>query len=494
MTGPVVPTRDDPGVAELSEVLGGPGGAHARVRGWAPLAAGLLVAALLVLAGAGLRAGCTTPAWGADSTQLGPGCFSALPGAYVAGGGAERTWPYGEGVGDPVAARSASDPVARYAAGPDHALVGATMLRAALADVVAPDDVAGRASEPVEDLYRDDAVQAEAADTILVAAGVVGAAALALVLVVARFRAGRTVAGRPVAGRPWDGVLLAASPLLALAALVDVSLVGVALAAAGVLAVRRHQPLLAGALLGLGLGFAWVAWAVLLGLVAALVGAVATRRVPALSLGAFGAATVGGWVVVSLPAIVTGPGVWAAGWTAALDGAGAPGSLRAVAETLRGGAVPAYPLVALVVLLIWAATLAVVLVARRGAARPPRVEQVVLAVVAVAVALLGAGPADALAVLPFAVLALPRLWPLLGWQLVELAHAAVLWWTTTGALVRGETVVEGPLAAMTLLRVVALLLLAGVVVRAAAMPSQDPLGAERARGQEISTRSNVVAV
>lgn len=477
------PSLDDPGVAELSGVLGGPGGVHARTRGWPPLVAGLLVAALLLIVGAGLRAGCSTPGWSADSSQFGPGCFSALPAAYVAEGGAEGVWPYGGSVGDTAAARTAGDPVVRHDVGPGHALAGATLLRAALADAVAPggDVRDARSRVPVEDLYRDDDVRAEAADALLVAAVVVAAALLALVVVVGRFRG----------SRPWDGVLLAASPLVVVGALVDVTLVGVALAAAGVLAVRRRQPVLAGVLVGAGLGFAWVAWAVALGLLVALL---PTRGASARAWLVGGASALGAWLVVSLPALLTGPGVWAAGWAALLDGRGAPGSLRAVAETVRDGAIPAYGLVAGAVLLVWAVTLAAVVGVRRGSARPPRVEQAVFLVVAVAVVLFGASPLDGLCVLPFAVLALPRVWPLLGWQLVELAHAATLWWTTTGLLMRGETVVEGPLAAMTLLRAVALGALVAVVVRDVAMPSRDPVGLEREERQDTTTRSNVVVV
>ncbi|MDT9592949.1 hypothetical protein RDV89_07705 [Nocardioides zeae] len=483
MTRRVAPSVDDPGVAALSGVLGGPGGRFARPRRWAPLLVGVLVAGLVVLVGAGLRAGCEQDGWQADSSRFAPVCFSALPATYVADGGAQDLWPYGSAVGDTAAPREPGSPVVRYDAGPDHALVGLTLVRAGLADLVGPDETtaAARGSQPVEDLYRDDDVRAEASATLSAAAVLVLGALVALVVAVGRWRA----------SRPWDGVLVATAPVVAIAGLVDLSLVGVALAVGGVLAARRSRWLAAGVMLGGALTFAWTAWAVLL---AVLVAVVAARRALPDVLALAGSAA-GTWLALSLPAVLTGPGVWAAGWAAAFDAPAAPGSVRAVVEAVRGGEVPAYPLVALVVLLVWTAAVGVV-VAQRRRSRPVRLEQVCLLVVAVAVGLLGGGPAAALWVLPFAVLALPRVVPLLGWQLVEVAYAATVWWTTDGALVRGETPVEGPLAAMTLLRLVALGSLAALVVRDVAIPSSDPVAEERmpVERQVTTTRSNVVAV
>lgn len=481
---PPSPTLEDPAVARLSEVLGGPGGLHARGRWWTPLLTGCLLAGLLVVLGAGLRAGCSTDGWTADSPDFAPGCFSALPHAYVAQGGAEGVWPYGERVGDPSATPPAGEAPARYRVEGTQALAGATYLHAALASLVAPaaDVREERAGLPVADLYRDHDVRAEAAATILWAAVLVGLAAMLVALVVARVR--------PL--RAWDGVLVAASPLLAVAALVDVGLFGVALAVGALLAVRRRKALAAGLMLGAAVTLTWAAWLVLAGLLVALAARALARDVAARTPGAdplvLVLVTALTWVAVSLPALVTGAGVWRAGWRAALDEAAGTGSVRWVGTAAGGGGLPAYPLVALVVLALWIA--AVAALAFR-APRPPRPEQVVLLVVAVGAVLFAAGPADVLVVLPFAVLARPRLEPLLAWQAVELAHAAVLWWTTTGALASGSSTNDAPLAALTVLRVVALLALAGWVVRDVAMPSRDPVGGER---QLTSVRSNDVAV
>ncbi|HEY1134965.1 MAG TPA: hypothetical protein VGE77_10335 [Nocardioides sp.] len=469
---PASPTLEDPAVARLSEVLGGPGGVHARGRSWTPLLVGCLLAGLLVALGAGLRAGCETDGWSAASPDFGPGCFSSLPAGHVASGGAEGVWPYGDRVGDPAAEPSPGTSAVRYAVNGDHALAGATYLRAALSALVAPDaDVLDeRGSLPVEDLYRDADVRAEASATILLAGVLVGLAAMLVVLVVARTRPARA----------WDGVLVAASPLLVVAALVDVRLVGVAMAVGALLCVRRGRALPAGLMLGVAVTMTWSAWLVLAGLLVALaagaLGRGARARVPGADPLTLVLTTALTWLAVSLPAIVTGAGVWRAGWRAALDDALGAGSVQWVGTAVGGGALASYPLVALGVLALWIATVAVLAF---RAPLPPRPEQVVLLVVAVGVALLAAGPADVLVVLPFAVLARPRLEPLLAWQAVELVHAATLWFTTGGALMSGSAAVDGPLAALVVLRVVALLALVGWVVRDVAMPSWDPVRAER---------------
>lgn len=462
----VRPSLDDPAVGELSNLVGGPGGTHARTRRWAPLVVGLLVAASLVALGAGLRAGCTAEGWSTESPDFTPGCFSALPGDYVTGGGAAGLWPYASAIGASTPGPDGLEE--RYEAGPSHALAGATVLQAAIADLAAPDaatrDERGAASPQA--LADEQDVRAEAARSLWWAAGLIAVAWAGLVLTVARFRAGSPV------GRPWDAVLLAAAPVAFVGGLVDLSLIAVTLASAAVLALRRGSMPLAGAFLGAGLAFGWVAWAVAaaLGVVVAARGARFDARVLA--------AAVATWLLVSLPALLTGPGVWLEGWRRVLDSAGSRGSVHGVVEAVSGGRVPAYTVVALVVLLGWVVALGVIL-RWRGPALPPRIEQVCLLIVAPAVVLLGSGPSAALAVLPFAVLALPRVWPLLGWQLVEVVYAATLWWTLDGDLMRSDAIVEGPLAAMTLLRVVALLGLTALVVRDVALPSYDVIGAER---------------
>lgn len=438
------PSLDDPAVGELSNVLGGPGGAYARTRAWAPLVVALLIAGVLVALGAGLRAGCAPPD-PAGSPDFAPPCFSALPGDYVASGGAVDAWPYGALVGDPSAPLEAGMAAPRYEVEPAHALAGLTLAKAGLVDLAGED----------------------AEDTLWWATLLVGSAMLALLVVVARFRA------RSLTQRPWDAVLVASAPVVLIGALVDLTLIGVALGVVAALLVRRGSYALAGAFLGLGLGFSWGAWAVLAALLIMLV--VGRRALGEVM--AFVAATAGAWILVSLPALLTGPDVWLRGWGLVFDSTGEPGSVQALVEAVSDTDVPAYAAVVVPVLALWSVALGVLLV-RRGSV-PPRIEQVCLLVVAPAVALLGAGPQAALWVLPFAVLARPRVWPLLGWQLVEVAYAAVLWWTTDGLLLRSDVIVEGPLAAATLLRVVALLGFLALVVRDVALPSHDVIGAER---------------
>ncbi|MFW6773137.1 glycosyltransferase 87 family protein [Nocardioides sp. CPCC 205120] len=462
MRSVAVPTQEDPALASLSEVVGGPVGVHARATRWVPLAVAAALAALSVVLGLVARADCPAPGWsGSGATWTEASCFSDLPDAYVAGGAAEGVAPYDERVGD-------VDDGARHAADADHALVGATYLRGVLGALVAPGDTTvtdQRGLVPTADLARDEDVRGEAGRVLLPGAVLVGLAALVLVVAVARHRT----------ERPWDGVLVAAAPLLLVAGLADVDLVGVALAVGGLVAAGRGRPLVAGALLGLGLTVTWSAGLVLLAVVAAGV----RRGAATAALRAGGAAALV-WLAVTLSAAVTGPDAWRTGWVETLVGAATPGSLRHAVEQTAGRELPAYVPVALVVLVLW--TAAVLLIERR-APRPARPEQVALVLVAVAVALLGAGPASALAVLPLAVLARPRLGPLLAWQAVELVHALVLWWTVAGYLDSGSEPAAGPLLVLGLVRVGALLALAGLVVRDVVMPSYDVLAPARPRSR-----------
>ncbi|MDF9716687.1 DUF2029 domain-containing protein [Nocardioides sp. ChNu-153] len=453
-----VPTQEDPAAAALSEVLGGPAGVHARATRWVPLAVAGVLAVLSVVLGLVARADCPDPGWsGAGTTWTEASCFSALPGAYVASGAAEGAAPYDDAVGD-------VDDGARHSAGAGHVLVGATYLRGVLGALVAPTDPAvtdRRSLVPTADLPRDDDVRAEAGRVLLPAAVLVALAALVLVVAMARHRA----------ERPWDGVLVAAAPLLLVTGLADVDLVGVALAVGGLVAAGRGRALVAGALLGLGLTVTWSAGLVLLAVVAAR----ARRGATPAALRTAGAAALV-WLGVTLSAVVGGPDAWRAGWVETLVGPATPGSLRFAVEQTVGRELPAYVPVALVVLALW--TAAVLLVERR-APRPARPEQLALVLVAVAVALLGAGPTAGLAVLPLAVLALPRLLPLLAWQVVEIVHALVLWWTAAGYLDSGSEPAAGPLVVLGLVRFGALVALAGLVVRDVVMPSYDVLAPAR---------------
>jgi uncharacterized membrane protein len=207
----VAPSREDPLVAQLSAVVGGPAGSRVRAgrHGWWTAARVLVVLAMVVLAlGVVEKQHCRAQGWSTPD-QFFHACYSDLPLVYESSGLAQGAVPYVDAPGGDYLAQ----PV----------LTGLAMWAVAQ---VTPDDNALERDR----WYFD-------ASTALVAV------LLAVLVAVTAASAGRR--------RPWDASLVALSPLLALSALVSLDLLGVTLAAGGLLAWARSRPLVAGVLLGL---------------------------------------------------------------------------------------------------------------------------------------------------------------------------------------------------------------------------------------------------
>lgn len=210
--GVVAPSREDPLVSAMSPVVGGPGGTRVRGggHGWWRAARVLVVLAMVALAlGVVQKQHCRAQGWSTPD-QFFHACYSDLPIVYQTSGLRAGLAPYAESTGDRL-----DQPV----------LTGLALW--GIAAVVPDGDVRSQTR-----WYFD-------ISTLVVAVLLAG-----LVLL--------TVAG---AGRrrPWDGALVALSPLLALSALVSLDLLGVTLAAGGLLAWARRRPVLAGVLLGLAI-------------------------------------------------------------------------------------------------------------------------------------------------------------------------------------------------------------------------------------------------
>jgi uncharacterized membrane protein len=140
-------------------------------------------------------------------------------------------------------------------------------------------------------------------------------------------------------GRPWDAMMVAASPTVAAASLVNWDLLAVALTATGMLAWSRRRPGLAGVLLGLGMA-AKLYPVFLLGPLLLLCLRSGRMR-------AYGVLLVGfvvSWLVVNLPVLVLAPDAWLSFWTFNADRAGDFGSIWYV-FSLAGHPVPQLNLV-----------------------------------------------------------------------------------------------------------------------------------------------------
>jgi uncharacterized membrane protein len=285
-----------------------------------------------------------------------------------------------------------------------------------------------------------------------------------------------TAASRP--RHVTDVALLAASPLLVLVPLVSADTVGVALVAAGLWAWGRRQPLLAGALLGLGVAARTYPLLVLLALV--LLG-LRTGRLRAVTRTLLGAA--GGVAVVLLPFLVANPGAITRAYAAWWRTEAGLGSVWMVPQLL-GKALPAGVVTLLAVAGIVAACVAGAVFAL-GAARRPSLAEVALVMVAVALVTGKSFPVQAsLWLLPLAALSGVQWRDHLVWASAEALHFAMVW-LYLGGLSKADRGLPAAWYAVFLgLRVAAVLYLAWRVRHTAACrppaPDAVPTGGDAA--------------
>ena len=202
----VLPSREDPVVAGTTEAIGGPPGRHALLgekRFWTPLRWLVLLTLLTSLLGWWQKSPCRTEAW-ANEYQYTRGCYTDVFALYFAERLNEGKTPYAD---HPV-----EYPV----------VIGAVMQVAAKAVTVFDQDKRPRHFYDVTWLILT---------------------ACALVVVVTTSK----LAGKR---RPWDAAIFALSPLLVLHGTTNWDLVAMALAGVGLLHWARSRPLAAGVFLG----------------------------------------------------------------------------------------------------------------------------------------------------------------------------------------------------------------------------------------------------
>ncbi|MGY1704211.1 glycosyltransferase family 87 protein [Geodermatophilus sp. SYSU D00697] len=279
--------------------------------------------------------------------------------------------------------------------------------------------------------------------------------------------------------RPWDAAMVGLSPLLFVHAFTNWDLLAVALAGLGLWAWARRRPVLAGALLGLGVA-AKLYPLVLLGalfLLCLRVGRLGTWLRTAIAAGV-------AWLLVDVPVAVLAPENWSRFFRLNSERPADPDTLWNIAITVSGGrllggvpaegetpavlnAVVAVALLALVAAVAWLTLAAPV---------RPRVAQVAFLLVAGFLLLNKVwSPQYSLWLLPLAVLARPRWRSLLLWQATEalLWVPRMLWYLGTGN--RGVEV-EWFFLAVTV-RDVAVVVLVALVVRDVWHPDEDEVRA-----------------
>ena len=286
--------------------------------------------------------------------------------------------------------------------------------------------------------------------------------------------------------RPWDAALVALSPLVAVHVFTNFDALAVACATAGMLALARRRPLLAGTLLGVGAAFKFYP---LLLLLPALLVAVRRRelRTGAYTIGA----AVGTCALINTPVALLYPTGWWEFFRLNRTRPADPDSLYFVVQYFTGwagfdgrlaeGEAPA--VLNAVSAVLFALCCAGIAVLALRAPRPPRIASLAFLVVATFLLVNKVwSPQYSLWLVPLAVLALPRWRLLLAWMTVD----ALVWVPRMYYYLTPENKGLPPdwFLGTVVLRDAVVVLLCVLVVRSVLRPGVDPLRAVLPRGAD----------
>ena len=446
----VRPTHEDPFLRASSEVVGGPAGR--RTAGhpwWTPVRVVLAVACVAWLLAMVQKAPCAADGWGGENSRYAQMCYSDVPYLYVARGFAEAAVPYADSAG-------------RYPDLEYPVLIGYFSHSAALVNQAlhGSSDLEARRAVPVERLYALPEVESERRDFFLVTAVLLAP----FLLLSAWFLAG---AHR---GRPWDALGFVAAPVLVLTGLVNWDVLAIACLSGAMWAWAQGRPALSGVLIGLGTA----AKLYPLFLLGALLVVALRRR----QLSAFGKALLAAgvaWLAINLPAMLYGWEGWRGFWSFNSERTADLGSLWLVA-THAGGSFSAETInrVSLGFLALFCLG---VLVLGLRAKHVPRIPQLAFLVV-LGFLLVNKvySPQYVLWLLPLAVLARPRWRDLLIWQAGEAFYFVMVWMYLGGYTAPAtEGSQDAAYSWAIVVRVLAELYLAAMVVRDVVRPWRDPV-------------------
>ncbi len=273
--------------------------------------------------------------------------------------------------------------------------------------------------------------------------------------------------------RPWDAMMLAASPCLALASLINWDLLPVALTALGCLYWSRSKPVSAGIMLGLGMA-AKLYPALLLGPLLLL--CLRGKRMRA--FGAMFAAFAASWMVVNLPVIILAPRQWLSFWSFNSDRGGDLGSIWYVIS-LAGHSISHLNALNAVLFLGACAGIGIIIVV---APRRPRFGQVAFLVLAAFLMTNKVySPQYMLWLLPFVILARPRWREWWVFTAGEVIYFGAIWWHLGGQLTPGAGGPDKVYWSAVILRLATQSWVAAIVIRDIFAPQHDPL---RVGGQD----------
>ena len=278
--------------------------------------------------------------------------------------------------------------------------------------------------------------------------------------------------------RRWAALMVALSPALILNAFVNWDLIAMALTALGIAAWAARRTVWAGTLLGLAVAAKFYPLVVFGPLL--LLCLRAGRMRP---FGQALAAAALAWLAVNLPVMIAAPSGWAYFYDLSTDRGADWGSIWYMLEHLDVPVLGNGELSALNTMstALFAAACAAIAVLALAAARRPRLPQLCFLVLAAFLLTNKVwSPQYVIWLVPLAVLARPRLWPYLLWQLAEIAYFFGIWgylifvYVMQGNPVTGyHGISSGWYFAALLARFLTVSLLAAYVVRDILDPGRD---------------------
>ncbi len=426
------PSRSDGFVTAVSHRLGGPLGRHAGPHHswWNPLRVALAVGTVVYLAGVVFRLPCRH---GADHFKN--LCYSDIGILYGARGLLQGNVPYLD---------SGDYPALEYPVLTGWFLELERRITALLGGAQGADLTP---------------TQSAASTSLFVDINTVLLGALLLVAIWAQVRS--------VEPRPWDAMMVAASPCVAAASLINWDLLPIALTALGLMFWSRRRPGWAGVMLGLGMA-AKLYPALLLGPL--LVLCLRARRMPdfltALSTFALS------WAAVNLPALVLAPAAWRSFWQFNSERTGDLGSIWYVLS-LAGRPVESLNAVSAGLFALACVAIAVLIAL---APRRPRLGAMAFLVVAAFLMTNKVySPQYMLWLLPLVALARPRWRDWLIFTAGELGYWVAIWWHLGGFLAPGDGSADRIYWLAVLGRLGTQGWLVASVVRDALRPEEDPV-------------------
>lgn len=282
-------------------------------------------------------------------------------------------------------------------------------------------------------------------------------------------------------GRPWDAALAAVSPLVAVHAFTNFDTLAVAAATLGMLAWSRRRPVLAGVVLGIGAAAKLYPLFLLFPLLLLCLRAGRMR--------AWAQATAAGvlaWALLNLPVAYLAPAGWWEFFRLNGERGADPDSLYNVVAGLTGWSGFDGPLApgqsptvlnAVSAVLFAVCCLAIAVLVVRAPRRPRFAAIAFLVIVAFLLTNKVWSPQYSLWLVPLAVLAYPRWRPLLAWMLLDALVWAPRMYYYLGTDAKG---LPAPwFYGAVIVRDVAVLAVAALVVRSVLRPEHDPIRTPR---------------